>query len=133
MTKEQLHVLQHALGVNEYGVSPKGCTPYYRDYYIGEDKTADELVSLGYMVKLAGNVATGGDFCYRVTDAGKKAIRDESPSPPKLTRSQIRYREYLDADGCLGETFREYLSNIQTQWYKDAKAGVHYSSLEDYV
>ena len=124
MTPEQLHILQHALGVDRYGVSPKGCTPYYRDYYIGEDKTADELVLLGYMVKLSGNAATGGDFCYRVTDAGKKAMRDESPKPPKITRSQQRmmdYRDFADAFEC---TFKDFLKIEKTDWYKRMKDGL---------
>ena len=45
-------------------------------------------------------------------------MKKASPTPPKLTRAQMRYREYLESDGCLGETFRDYLRNIQTDWYK---------------
>jgi hypothetical protein len=42
-----------------------------------------------------------------VTDAGKVAMLEQSPKPPKLTRSQQRYRRYLDADA--GASFREWL------------------------
>jgi hypothetical protein len=131
MTKEQLHVLQHTLGCDEYGRRAKYASD--RNYYVGGSEECHPLVTMGYMTEHKGSEITGGDPLFTVTDAGKKAMRDESPSPPKLTRSQMRYREYLEADGCLGETFREFLSNIQTQWYKDAKAGVHSSSMEDYV
>ena len=46
-------------------------------------------------------------FNCSVTDAGIKAMREESPAPPKLSRSQIRYREFLDAD--CGMTFKEWM------------------------
>ena len=44
--------------------------------------------------------------CY-VTDAGIEAMQAASPKPPKLTKSQERYRRYLAAD--LGVSFREWL------------------------
>jgi hypothetical protein len=128
MTPEQLHILQHALGVDEYGLGEQ-----YRNYYVGGDEECRPLVDMGYMIECKPRSISGGDVWFIVTKEGKKAVKDESPKPTKLTRSQMRYREYLDADGCLGDTFREYLSNIQTQWYKDAKAGVHSSAFEDCV
>ena len=47
-------------------------------------------------------------FNCSVTEAGIKAMREESPAPPKLSRSQIRYREFLDAD--CGMTFKEWMA-----------------------
>ena len=46
-------------------------------------------------------------FNCSVTDKGKVAMRRESPKPPKLSRSQIRYRKYLNHDS--GLSFREWL------------------------
>ena len=42
MTPKQLHILQHALGVDKHGLGE-----HYRNYYIGECPIADELVALG--------------------------------------------------------------------------------------
>ena len=51
----------------------------------------------------------------QVTDAGKEAVKRESPKPPKLTRSQKRYRAFLKAD--TGESFG--------QWLKDQQLAAH--------
>jgi hypothetical protein len=44
-----------------------------------------------------------------VTEAGKTAMVMESPKPPKLTRGQQRYREFLHAD--TGESFGQWLKD----------------------
>ena len=111
MTSTQIHTLQHALGADEYGRWPKGHDWYYRDYYVGQDSTCEELVELGFMTKHAGNCATGGDVCYRVTGNGVLAMRKESPKPPRLTRSQERYQRYLDWADAYGGTFRQFLQH----------------------
>jgi hypothetical protein len=67
---------------------------------------------------------TGGDPLFTVTDAGRIAMEKESPAPPKLTRSQKRYREFLDASDAFGCTFREFLTLQTTDWYKNLKNGV---------
>ena len=46
-------------------------------------------------------------FNCSVTDAGKAAVKRESPSPPKLTRGQNNYRAFLDCD--FGMKFGEWL------------------------
>jgi hypothetical protein len=53
----------------------------------------------------------GGDSCFVVTDAGKVAVRRESPEAPKLTRGHKRYREWLQR-GC-GLTFGEWLKEAR--------------------
>lgn len=111
MTSEQLHILQHALGSDIYGQWPKGHDWYYRDYYIGEDPIAEELVSLGYMSKFPGNTATGGDVCYRVTGNGIVAMRAASPKAPRLTKSQQRYQRFLRWADATGGSFREFLKH----------------------
>lgn len=102
MTPAQLHTLQHALGVDQYG---KG--DMFRNHYVGGETECRPLVALGMMTEHPASELTGGDPWFRVTDAGKTAVRDLSPIPPKLTRSQRRYREFLDAD--CGLTFGEWM------------------------
>lgn len=104
MTKEQLHILQHSLGVDEYGQGRM-----YRDHFAagGSDEIiCRELIALGYMRQVA-TTEVFPDFNCRVTPEGKEVVRRESPKPPKLTRSQQRYRRFLDADS--GQSFREFL------------------------
>jgi hypothetical protein len=45
-----------------------------------------------------------------VTEAGKQAMLAASPKPPKLTRAQKRYRQFLAADS--GLSFIEWC-----KWY----------------
>lgn len=104
LTHEQLHVLQHSLGVDKYGQGQM-----YRNHFCAAGDnvaTCKELVAMGYMI----NHQTTDMVPYyncTVTDAGREAVRNESPPAPKLTRSQKRYREYLDADS--GLTFIEWI------------------------
>lgn len=120
MTKEQLHILQHSLGADQYGRRKRYSD---RNHYITDDNAEMEsLVALGYMRCDGSNVATGGMNCYRVTDAGIKAMREASPNPPKKSRSAIRfeeYRSYADAFDC---TFRQWLDIRKTDWYKEMKS-----------
>lgn len=108
MTDRQLEILQHALGVNRYGQIPRGHDGYYRNYFCagGRDEVdCLELVSLGFMETF--EQAMLPYYNCTVTEAGKQAMRDASPKPPKLSRSQRRYREFLAADS--GESFMEWL------------------------
>jgi len=103
MTLEQLHILQHALGVDEYGQGK-----HYRTHFCagGDDEaTCRELVEMGYMETFSREYLPYYN-CY-VTEAGKAAMAAESPKPPKLTRSQKRYRAFLDHDS--GIRFGEWL------------------------
>lgn len=104
MTSAQLQILQHSLGVDEYGQGEMN-----RNHFCagGADETiCRELVALGYMRQHETTEAFPYFNCS-VTDEGKAAMLRESPKPPKLTRSQKRYREFLRADA--GYTFREWL------------------------
>ena len=109
MTPRQLEILQHSLGVNQYGETPKGFTPYTRNHFCAggsDEATCKELIALGYMQQYA-TTEVYPYFNCSVTDAGKKAMREESPKPPKLSRGKLRYRAWLDAD--CGMTFKEWL------------------------
>ena len=92
LTQIQLKVLQHALGVDQYGQGEM-----YRDHFCAGDDdeaTCRELVAAGLMrLWPHANPFTGECNGYpyyncSVTEEGKRAVREQSPSPPKLTRSQ---------------------------------------------
>jgi hypothetical protein len=102
LDKKQLEILQHALGVDEYGRGRM-----YRNHYVGGAQDLHPLVTLGLMREYPASELTGGSPLFRVTDAGKMAMVAASPKPPKLTRSQKRYRKVLAAD--CGYTFGEWL------------------------
>jgi hypothetical protein len=125
MTPPQLQILQHALGVDEYGRGKQ-----YRNHFAagGEDvDTCKELIVLGYMRQVA-TTEVFQDFNCRVTDEGKAAMLRESPKPPVLTRGQQRYRHWLQvADVFPDWKFGDYLKKyVRT---KSAAGG----RLEDYV
>lgn len=104
MSAEQLHILQHSLGVDKYGQGQM-----YRNHFCaggGDEGICRQLITLGYMRQ---HRTTGvfPDFNCSVTEKGKAAMRSESPRPPRLTRGQKRYLQFLNADS--GESFGEWL------------------------
>lgn len=117
MTPRQLEIIQHALGCDQYGNSahPEVTAhpdyfPYHRNHFCAGDDDAvicRELVAIGYM-RQHPTTECFPYFNCSVTPEGIKAMREESPTPPKLTRSQKRYREFLDADS--GLSFREWIT-----------------------
>ena len=103
MTPRQLEILQHSLGVDQYGQGEM-----YRNHFCagGDDEAiCRELVAMGYMETFERPYLPY--YNCTVTAAGRAAMLAESPKPPKLSRSQHRYRDFLKAD--LGISFREYL------------------------
>lgn len=102
-----LSILQHALGVDQYGRGAQ-----YRRHLVTGPGSVDfdtcvDLVGRGLMERREGSALTGGDDCFLVTSAGRTWMAENSPAPPKLTRSQQRYQDYLDADS--GLRFGEWL------------------------
>jgi hypothetical protein len=107
MNPKQLHILQHTLGLDQYG---RGT--FFRNHFVTGEGSKDHadcmaLVDLGFMAVRRDHPLSGGDDCFWATDEGKRAVVSESPAPPKLTKSQQRYQDYLDADCSM--TFIEYL------------------------
>lgn len=103
----ELQILRHALGVGDGGLERS-----YRNRFVTGEGGADHrhcmaLVERGFMFQRAGNAITGGDDLFTVTAAGRAAVKEHTPPPPKLTRSQQRYQQFLSYDG--GVTFGEYL------------------------
>ena len=103
----KLHILQHSLGVGDYGDKPS-----HRNHFCTGPGSSDfdncrALVADGLMTERAGSAISGGDSIFRVTPAGVDYVALHSPAKPKLTRSQKRYQEYLDAD--TGLSFAEWI------------------------
>jgi hypothetical protein len=116
MTNRQLEIIQHALGCDQYGKTAHRYVPahpdffpYHRNHFCagGRDEVdCRGLVELGYMQQHKTTEMLPYFNCS-VTKAGIDAMQRESPAPPKLSRSQVRYREWLDAD--CGLTFKEWM------------------------
>jgi len=107
MDSKQLHILQHSLGLDQYG---RGSM--YRNHFVTGEGSMDHadcmaLVASGLMTVRSGNALSGGDDVFRVTDAGKIAVVERSPSPPRFTRSQQNYQDWLSYDSSL--SFIEYV------------------------
>lgn len=107
MNPKLLHILQHSLGLDEYG---RGT--FYRNRFVTGEGSTDhplcmELVELGYMKHFPSVELFGGSDAFTVTEEGKRAAVAESPAPPKLSRSKQRYLDFLAYDGSM--TFMEYL------------------------
>ena len=111
LTARQLEILQHALGLDRYGQLPASARGVeFRNRFcagVGDEQDCRELVAMGLMHVFYPNQSPLPYYNCAVTDAGRRAVRDQSPPPPKLTRSQQRYREWLGAD--LGCSFGEFL------------------------
>lgn len=104
-----LQIIQHSLGCDQYG---RGTM--YRNHFVTDKGSVDhplclEAVERGLMkFRRKGCEVYGGMDVFAVTPEGKQWMADNSPSPPKLTRSQRRYQAYLDADCSM--TFREWIN-----------------------
>ena len=107
MTPEELHILQHSLGVDQHG---RGSM--YRNGFVTGPKSTDwddcrHLAARGLMKDHGARAIIGGDHLFTVTELGVEEMRKACPQPPKLTRSQMRYRDYLHADCSM--SFKEWL------------------------
>lgn len=111
LSPEELHILQHSLGVDQFGQGEQ-----YRNRFVTGEGSDDHpscnaLVERGLMTVRRNIEAFGGMDIFYVSDAGKAAVAEQSPVPPKLSRSKQRYRRYLNSDSSL--SFREWLG---TPW-----------------
>ena len=109
MNSEQLQILQHSIGADQYG----RIGLHHRNYFVASGKDAEtcrELVGLGFMIEHKPYELSGNDPWFTVTVEGKTAVFVESPKAPppeKLTRSKRRYRAWLKSG--LGMTFFEFI------------------------
>lgn len=105
LTNRQLEIIQHALGVDKYGRGKH----YQNHFCAGGD---DEAICRGLVADGLMETFTRSYLPYyncRVTDAGVKAMEENSPNPPKLTRSQKRYREWLEVGDAFPGSFADWL------------------------
>jgi hypothetical protein len=109
---EELHILQHSLGVDKYGRGEQ-----YRNHFVTGPGTTDwphchSLAGQGLMINHGPRALCNGDHLFTVSEAGKSRMAMESPQPPKphkLTRSQNRYREFLRAE--TGHSFAGWIGD----------------------
>lgn len=114
MTPRQLEILQHALGLDEFGQGT-----ICRNFFCagaGDEPICRELVAMGHMQQHK-TTALYPYYNCSVTKEGKAAVRRDSPKPPKLTRSQKNYRAFLKAD--TGFSFREWLTRSKEMHHAD--------------
>lgn len=106
MRPEHLHILQHALGLDEFGQGVM-----YRNSYVTDDgdKDCTALVTAGLMIRHAPRALFGGDPCFTVTEAGKAAMREHSPPPPRVARGRARYLAWLSAADAYDIAFGDWL------------------------
>lgn len=108
LTRQQLEILRHTIGADEFGRRTVDRNHFVTDQDSFDGKICESLVADGLMDSFGpqGDLS-GGMTLYRASDAGFRAVAEQSPRPPKKTRSQQRYERYLDADS--GLTFMEWL------------------------
>lgn len=132
LTPSQLQILQHSLGCDEYGRGTQ-----YRNGFVADELHRDhpdlEVLRAAGLMSRAGPVDwMGGAFAYSVTDAGKREMRNQSPVPPKVSRAQRRWQQYVNSGACeCGIKFGDWLKR---RTYIDAtpfwpKLGINPSSV----
>lgn len=118
MTPEQLHILQHSLGCNAFGISEHrgpdegdGCFGYHRNRYVSEPTpNLRALCNVGYMRDHGPQVICGGNHLYSVTAEGVAAMLAGSPRPPRVSRGRRRYLKWLKVADAFGDMkFGEWL------------------------
>jgi hypothetical protein len=109
LTGEQLHVLQHSLGLDGYGQGNA-----YRNHFCADDnghdhKTCSALVEMGLMQSHGERAWLGGMTTFSVTEAGREAVTAQSPKRPRSSRSKKRYLHWLRSG--VDMTFGDWLKN----------------------
>lgn len=120
-------IVQHALGLDQYG---RGTM--FRNHFIAgprhhERDKLEMLVSAGIMQKREGlsPALLGGESeeCFFVTPSGIEWVKANSPKPPKLTRAQKRYLQWLEVRDCF-DSFRDFLRYESHRTRRGGKAGL---------
>lgn len=110
ITEAELDILQHSIGADKYGRGRVDRNHFCTGAGGTDHPVCMSLVAKGFMWRQADVKMYGGADLFRVTLEGIAAVIKHSPTPPpepKLTRSQKRYRDFLNYDS--GLTFWEYL------------------------
>ena len=110
MRDASLHILQHALGLDDYGRGKS-----YRDHFVtgpGCDdwELCEEHLKAGRMTRRGPHELYGDSYCFTVTDVGRDFVLEHSPAPPRMSASKKRYLTWLRvADVYPDMTFGEWL------------------------
>jgi hypothetical protein len=107
LTEKQLHILQHSLGLDQYGQGNQYRNRFFTGPGSSDFADCNALVEAGLMRDDGAQKMCAGDHFFYVTEAGIKQVEIQSPSPPKIFRSKRRYLEWLDAD--CGMKFGDWL------------------------
>lgn len=105
-----LHVLQHSLGVDEFGRGDQ-----YRNRFVTGEGSTDhptclEAVDRGLMDRHAGNTLTGDMDLFVVTDQGRNFVAQHSPRPDRKQKARDRYSRFLDLSDVMPDlTFQSFL------------------------
>ncbi len=109
--KSKLQILQHSLGLNEYGQGVGGRNFFGTSEGSTDFKLCEMLFCDGLMTRRF--VKMYSEFVYQVTDTGREYIAKHSPKPPKLSKSKIRYQWYREHSEYF-DNFREFLRYISS-------------------
>jgi hypothetical protein len=111
--KEHLHILQHSLGLDEYGQGRQ-----YRNHFVTGPGSKDwdacrALTDAGLMTENKGHALLPvGDSVFYVTPAGIDFVATNSPKPPKVSRNRRRYAAFMDLTDCCPDlTFKQFLTD----------------------
>ncbi len=113
--KKCLEIIQHAIGCDQHG--RYGLHGEYRNRYVigpgcGQYDLVMRMVADGRMRRIdaPSSELLYGMSIFEVTDIGREYMRENSTSPPKLTRSQQRYLDWLGGDG--PRRFGEFMEQL---------------------
>jgi hypothetical protein len=109
-----LHILQHALGRDQYGIQRKNGGVDWCNHYTASEQgdsiaTCREAAALGFMTEHAPSVISGGDFVFVVTAKGVDHVALNSPPEPKVSRGKRRYLQWLNESDYNNEKFGDWL------------------------
>lgn len=112
VTPYQISLLHHTLGLSEHRRES------YRNHFVAGDGHHDMyhlavLERAGLMERRSTpKFLEPGDIVFAATDAGREAAIAGLPEPTPPAK-RTRYEDYLDADGCAGDSFGEFLCGVR--------------------
>lgn len=100
LTPSQLHIIQHSLGLDQYGRGRE-----YRNSFVAPKDGNDwndlqALVTGSCMVYHGPQKIFGEMHGFQVTDWGRQKMHEQSPEPPKVSKSKQRYHEWMAVGEC---------------------------------